>query len=456
MAAEDFGGKSVAAIALTATALGLLLALGLFPDNPSPQGALIWNASILSAGILFVPVFRIIRRSPTMMNAENFVAFGYVYWVLLDLIQAAYDLRGASDESLRSALLAVGVSAAAMWIGVMGKPWKLPQWLIDVASRPLDPAAVRRIIPVCFALGMLNFAYSVDFNLPAMFSYLGENRWSAPWARGQLGGWNAFIDQTPYFGYVLPSLTALLIVQRGLWRMESLLAMAASSIMLLFLSQGGGRRIIGVTVGAAIIVWVQAQPGMKVRKLLISLGAIVALLWTMQFMLNIRTQGYQSFVESGSQYDYLHVDDNFLRLAQIIQVIPKDHDYVYAQQVVFALIRPIPRVFWPNKPVDPGFDLPSMVGMKGVSLSSSILGEWYISWGWYALILGGWLHGRLAVSANQLREYGRQTNPIVFALAIMILVSGLRSMQDLVIMSYAIFAWWGINRLVAHRPVSAA
>jgi len=456
MTAEDFGGKSAATFALTSTALGLLLALGLFPDHPSPRGALIWNASILSAGILFLPVFRIIKRSPSMMNAENFVAFGYVYWVLLDLIQAAYDLRGASDESLRSALLAVGVSAAAMWIGVMGKPWRLPRWLIEIASRPLDPAAVRRIIPVCFALGMLNFAYAVDFNLPAMFSYLGENRWAAPWSRGQLGGWNAFIDQTPYFGYVLPSLTALLIVQRGFWRMESLLAMAASGVMLLFLSQGGGRRIIGVTVGAAIIVWVQAQPGMKLKKMLVSLGAVVALLWTMQFMLNIRTQGYQSFVESGSEYDYLHVDDNFLRLAQIIQVIPKDHDYVYAQQVIFALIRPVPRVFWRNKPIDPGFDLPSMVGMKGVSLSSSILGEWYISWGWYALIFGAWLHGRLAVSANQLREYGRQANPIVFALAIMILVSGMRSMQDLVIMSYAILAWWGINRLVVHRPVSAA
>jgi hypothetical protein len=44
----------------------------------------------------------------------------------------------------------------------------------------------------------------------------------------------------------------------------------------------------------------------------------------------------------------------------------------------------------------------------------------------------------------------------VFALAIMILVSGMRSMQDLVIMSYAIIAWWGVNRLVARRAYGAA
>jgi hypothetical protein len=123
---------------------------------------------------------------------------------------------------------------------------------------------------------------------------------------------------------------------------------------------------------------------------------------------------------------------------------------------VFALIRPVPRVFWPNKPIDPGFDLPSMLGMKGVSLSSSILGEWYISYGYLALAIGAWLHGRLALFANQLRELGKKgDNPIVFALAIMILVSGMRSMQDLVIMSYAIFAWWAINRFIVRRAVTA-
>jgi hypothetical protein len=196
---------------------------------------------------------------------------------------------------------------------------------------------------------------------------------------------------------------------------------------------------------------------MQIRKMVGSLVAIIALLWAMQFMLNIRTDGYQSFVESGTDYDYLHVDDNFLRLAQTIQLIPSEHDYVYSKQVVFAVIRPVPRVFWPGKPIDPGFDLPSMIGMQGVSLSSSIIGEWYISYGWLAVIVGAWLHGRMALTANRLREIGKLAeNPIVFALAIMILVSGMRSMQDLIIMTYAIFAWYGVNRLVAPRTLGAA
>ena len=42
-----------------------------------------------------------------------------------------------------------------------------------------------------------------------------------------------------------------------------------------------------------------------------------------------------------------------------------------------------------------------------------------------------------------------------FALAVMVLVAGQRSMQDLIIMSYALVAWWGVNRLVTPRAALA-
>ncbi len=46
---------------------GLLLALAFFPADPSPPGALAIPATILAAGILFVPVLRAIRRSPRLL-----------------------------------------------------------------------------------------------------------------------------------------------------------------------------------------------------------------------------------------------------------------------------------------------------------------------------------------------------------------------------------------------------
>jgi oligosaccharide repeat unit polymerase len=439
--------------------LGVVLALigtylagvVMFPLDPVPPGALMWPAAVLAIVILAVPALRIITGSPYSSNAENFVAIGLVFWLLLDLLQGAYELSEASHRGLQLALISIGVTAAAMWVGAAMRPWRVPDWVVVGASRHLDTRTIVRAVPICFMLGMFNFAYSTNFDIPAMFSYLGESRWSAPWARGQLGGWEAFRDQAPYFGYVLPSLAALLIARDGLLKPRSLFAIACAVVMLLFLSQGGGRRIVGVTGGAALMVYVQANTSRRLTNFVIVAVAAVAMAWTAQFMLNIRTGGYEQFKAQGSDYDYLHVDDNFLRLAQIIDIVPKRTDFVYSKQIVFTLVRPVPRVLWPGKPLDPGFDLSSQVGMKGVSLSSSIIGEWYLSWGWYAVIFGGFLHGRLASTANSLREIGRQAgNPIIFSLAVMVLIAGQRSMQDLVLMSYAVVAWWAVNRFFLH------
>ena len=447
--------RSEAGVGFAATAVSTLLAIALFPVDPTPRGALTIPAVILTSGILLLPFMRAIRRSTTVLNAENFVAFGFVFWLLLDLIQGAYDLRDAADFAIRDAFIAIGVSASAMWVGVAGRPWPLPKWIAEIARTSMDTRTVGRLVPVCFLLGMFNFAYATNFDLPVMFSYLGEQRWAAPWGRGQLGGWDAFLDQMQYFGYVLPSLTALLISRRG-FTPQNWFSIVLSGVMLAFLAQGGGRRIIGVTVGAAIIVWIQSQETINVRRLTLVAVSAVGLLAAMQFMLNIRTIGYEEYAFRGeSEYDYLHVDDNYLRLAQVIQIVPAERPHVGFQQLWFTVVRPVPRVFWPNKPVDPGFDLPSIVGMKGVSLSTSIIGEWYLGFGWIGVVLGGWLHGRLARTANVLRENPEyRSNPIVYGLAVMVLVSGMRSMLELVLMSYALVAWYLANRLTRQRELA--
>lgn len=438
-------------LGMVTSLVGTLVAWMLFPEDPWPRGALALPGTALAIGIGVVPVMRLLTSAPTVMHASNFVAAGYIGWLLLDLMQGSYELDEASPEALRLALTAVGVSATCMWMGSLGRPWRLPEWLLTVANNPLDSRTVARLVPICFFLGMFHYMYWVDFRVLEMFSYLGNNRWQVPWGRGTLGNWTSFIEQMPYFGYVLPSLTALLIARRG-FRAQTWFAIGCSVIMLLFLAQGGGRRVIMVTVGAALIVWVQAQAGMKMRKVLTVGAVLLALVWTMQFMLHVRTRGIEEFLNSEAEYDYVHIDDNFLRLAQIIDILPARRDFIYHRQIYFTLIRPVPRALWPGKPLDPGFDLASEVGLKGVSLSSSILGEWYISWGWPALMFGGWLHGRLAAAASTLRDAGPTVqNPVVYALTVMVLVAGLRSMQDLVIMSYALAAWWGVNRLVQSR-----
>jgi len=459
MSTARFNKESAPVIGFLAALLGTGIAMVLFPDNPAPRGALMLPAAALALGILAVPIVRALSGSREITNAENLVAFGFVFWLLLDLLQGAYFLNETTPVALRTALQTIGVSAAFVWLGVAGRGWRLPNWLTSLTSQPLETQTISRLVPICFALGMFNFAYACDWDFRLMFDSLGDDRFSAPWARGQLGGWGSFVDQMPYFGYVLPSLTALLAARRG-WRGVTLIALVCSLIMLAFLSQSGGRRLVGVTVGAALLVWVQSNPQLRVRDYLIIAITGVTLAVVSQFMLTIRSGGLNQYFQTGratAEYDYYHVDDNFLRLAQIIEIVPRSRDYVGAQMIVFTLVRPIPRVLWPNKPVDPGFDLAEEVRLKGVSISTSIVGEWYLAFGWFGVMFGGWLHGRLAKLANAVREHGQRVgNPIVYAMAVMVLVAGMRSMLDLVVMSYALVAWFVLNRWMSRRTAAVA
>ena len=59
--------RSEAGVGFAATTVGLLIALAVFPDDPSPSGALTIPAIVLSGGILLVPILNAIRRSPRLL-----------------------------------------------------------------------------------------------------------------------------------------------------------------------------------------------------------------------------------------------------------------------------------------------------------------------------------------------------------------------------------------------------
>jgi hypothetical protein len=150
--------------------------------------------------------------------------------------------------------------------------------------------------------------------------------------------------------------------------------------------------------------------------------------------------------------DYIHVDDNFLRLAQIVNLFPEEVDYVGMKQIVYVIVRPIPRAIWPDKPLDPGYSLSELVGMESVSLTTSIVGELYATWGLTTVLFGGIFLGSLAKSWNSVLRVSKGNNgKLIYALGIMVLFVGVRSMNDLVIMSYSILAWTLISLTLLRR-----
>jgi len=442
-------------LGLAAICMATILAVASVGIDPQRPGALRAAALWLLGGMLVVPVMRLRQGLWVILRPEHILMLGLCYWLVLDLLQGLFPLYGVGRDHIVIAIVSIGVMAGGIWLGSIGRGWPLPGIVVNTTRSRITDSALNKAIWLTFILGMSKFVIGSDFDLYAMFHALGESRWSAPWARGRLGGWDAFRDHMQYFGYVLPALTVVLSHRRGWLHPPVLIGIVLSIVMVLFLSQGGGRRVTGVVIGAALLCWLLLQARLNLRTLSVAALVTALLLVFMQQMLTYRNVGFKA-LQAGdiktSQYGRLHVDDNFYRLTQIIQFIPETHPYAYFQPVIYAMIRPVPRVFWPGKPTTPGYDLPALNGMKGVSLTTSIIGELYASFGLLAVFIGAVVLGRLARMWSRIRELpGSVSGTLTYSLGLMAMFAGLRSMQDLVIMSYGLLGWFVISYLVALR-----
>ena len=447
-------------LALLSTGIATTLAILLVPEDPSTEGALFYPALVMSVGLATAPLMAAVRHPKTLLRGECLLSLAPIYWLLLDLLQGVYAMQDINADHVRQAFLAIGIFIMTVWLGAARRSWRIPNVLISAVSQEFSINTYFALAVACFLIGMLNFAVPCNFNIFEMVYYLGQERWAAPWGRGQLGGWDAFLDHLQYFGYLLPALTVVLGRRLGLRNIRTLICIGMSVLMALFLAQSGSRRVIGVVIGMALILWVLDQQRLRVKHLFLTVFAIVALLVTLQVMLEYRNIGLgvlvgQADMPSGRyekrqilEEQHLRVDDNFYRLCQIIQLIPQSYGYVYHKYLIYVLVRPIPRVFWPGKPVDAGFDLPTVLGVEGVSFSYSVIGELYMSLGLIGVALGGWLYGRIASTASGLLARCRtQGALVIYSIVVMALFSGMRSILELILVSYVVLAWVGLSHL---------
>ena len=447
-------------LAILSTSIATTLSILLIPDNPAREGTLFYPALVMSAGLAIAPITAAVRFPKALLRGESLLALAPIYWLLLDLLQGVYSMEDITADQVRRAFLAIGLFVVTVWLGAIRRSWKIPKVLINSVSQEFSSNTYFGLAIACFFLGMLNFAVPCNFDVLEMVHYLGQERWAAPWGRGQLGGWDAFLDHLQYFGYLLPVLTVVIGRRVGVRNLRTVICTAMSVVVTLFLAQSGSRRVIGVVVGMALVLWVLDQRRLRIKHLIASVCAIVALLITLQVMLEYRNIGFSALIGKGEvvsgrfekrqllEEQHLRVDDNFYRLCQIIQLIPDSYPFVYHKYLIYVIVRPVPRVFWPDKPIDAGFDLPTALGVEGLSLSYSVIGELYMSLGFIGIALGGWFYGRISSMASALlARCTTQGALVIYSIVVMALFSGMRSILDLILVSYVVLAWVGLSHL---------
>ena len=452
-------------VGLLGVVVGTFGAIATVPPDITSPDSLFWPALILSLGLAAGPAAAALNDPRAFFRVENIIGLSPVFWLLLEPLQGATNIRGrAGPEHVTTVFLAIGLFMGGMWLACLFPRWNIPAGFrrsltVDVNSHVLFSVAV-----AAFCLGMLPYAIPCHFSIPTMLYYLGEMRWAAPWGRGFLGGWDAFLYHLCYFGYLLPTLAVLLARKIGWMHPRTLLVLAMALIMSLFLMQTGGRRVIGVVVGSAILAYVLGEHRHRLRTFALGMVALVGLLWVISMMLEYRNVGFSVVFdteEAGQstppEMQHYFVDNNISSFANLVYFIPKKHPHVYHRYFVWVLIRPVPRVFWAGKPVDPGFNLPEAMRAGNISLSVTLIGEFYMAAGLLMVPLGGWLYGRFAGMASTLLESSRKNGSLLsYSIVALALFAGMRSGINLVLMLYPLLAWGGLLWLIRATGLSRA
>lgn len=446
----SIGGRGVpspsALLCLAGIFAGLMAAVLTAPDSLDDRTALQIPAACLLVGILAGPFVSTARCATAILHPTSLMLLGLCYWVLLDLVQAVYPLDEITASGAIDAFIALSLFALGMCTAHFFKPRRLPIFITRSASLVLNERRLFNIGVVAFILCFLRFAIPSNFDIFAMFSALSGTRWSAPWSRGQLGGWDAFLDHLSYFGYFVPTLTVALYRIANKFNYRFWILLICSVIVALFISQGGGRRTVGAMILSACFLWIITSDKPFKSLIRLSVTILPILLIFLQAMLFTRSVGYETVFSEFSLYESMkegvRVDDNFIRLTQIVEIIPKEAPHTGVSWLVWVLVRPVPRVFWPGKPMDPGFDLPQHIGREGASLTSSIVGESYMAFGFVGCFVVGLLYGMIGRSFKLLLDdHYTFSGLIIYTAGLLALFVGLRSGIELVLFSYVILAW---------------
>jgi hypothetical protein len=429
------------------------MALATLPADTVLAGALRVPAAMLAAGLMGGAIIGASRFGVEgVVRPECTVSVGLVYFLLLDMIQGLYPVDVGRD-AVQSVFVAIALFACVMFAATALPPRHLPRMVMRVALWDPSTELLVRALWLCFALGMFYFVFMSGFSLNVMIRGLLASRFGAPWSRGQMGGWNAFIEHLAYFGYLLPTLTTIIFLRERRWLSAPVLqGVVLSAMFLPFVMQGGGRRIFGMCFGSALFTWlVSMRRTIKPKHLVIFVLLVGVALFIMDAMLANRSRGAVEFAFDNGEFHAVRVDDNFLRFAQNIEIVPRFQPHTGFGWIAWLLARPIPRVLWPGKPVSPGFDLSEYLGITA-SLSCSSAAEWYVAFGWIGVVVGGALYGVLCRFWAQVLERAQTSASVgMYGLGVLALFISVRSMIELILMSYPLLAWLLLGNYIARR-----
>lgn len=456
------GGIHYAA-GMLAIMVGTIGAILLLPEDYYEPGQLRASVFVLGLGLLTGPLISAATDTRVWIRAESVMMIGLIYWLLIEPFSSDYTAYELTRAGIIKAFGLIGLFGALILLGS-----RLAYASHGAFSRVSNPEQdlsrewLYNALLIAAALGLLARLIPCSFSPACMAEGLFSERGASVWNQGMGGGSGAFVSHLAYFGYLTLPLTIALHHKTGRVDWRVVLAAVLTMLFLVYLVRDGGRRVVGMVLGAGFMTWLLLQPRLGLRQIMVAAASAFAVLALMQIMFVYRLHegGIISSLVSGRALNFnplgdgVHVDNNFHYFVRTLDIMPEFKDHTGWRAIIYWAARPIPRVFWPEKPKTPGLSLPyefDQYWSEGFTLTISAIGDWYIAFGLWsvsiAALVMGFLGGKLVLV--WLGPTVRQK--LLYSLGLMWLFIGLRNYLELILMSYPILALYLIDKLTAVR-----
>jgi hypothetical protein len=385
----------------------LLLAYNLFPDEKTP--AAMASAAAVPVGIGFlVSIYFDSRKGLwNLFRTDLLCIIGLYGLTLLEFLFPQQDFNDMTTATLTAG--AVNMTLLGMAGLAIGRHAVVPQsmesrWLQinEISNRTLF-----RFYNVAALLGYFYMLMSVNFNPIGLVEGMLGPRFSEPWARGSIGGWNSLLTELTLLNYIIPPLTGVILNRRQSYTNWQKLVVLTIFSLVMFQGFAGGTRNIFITHIATFLMGYLLT--LRVHNIKnVAIPIVLAILiggYGSYHMLKFRTIGLQNYVENRAyetKDDTLAVDYNLWSMGLVVDAMPAKHPFLGMEVMTWALVKPIPRVFLPGKPEGLSVSIEEIVGAVGWTVAVTYLGESYMMAGWYGVIGTSLFFGAIAAWWNRM------------------------------------------------------
>ncbi|PTX91095.1 hypothetical protein DB354_20890 [Opitutus sp. ER46] len=339
-------------------------------------------------------------------------------------------------DQTRSALVACLWGFTGLAVGRHFAP-STPGSLTELLQRPAPPRFLITLFSIALFGGFLHMLLAVNFNVFELVDQFMAPRFSQPWGRGKFGDWKALLGELGMILYLVPPLAGIVLAKRAEYSATHKLYISAGFAFTLFYGfTSGTRNVIAAYLATFLVAYAFTSPPNRKREL-IWVGGITAALMLVAtvVMLEFRNIGFRNYLQGYNEIRKskedanLFVDYNLYVIGKLTDIFPKHHDYLGLEIPYLAIIRPIPRAAWPGKPEGLSLSIEDAVGVEGLTLASSFVGEAYISGGNIGVLVAGVILASVAAWWNKLAHSDNSGfGNLVFASGFFAMVISMRSL----------------------------